>query len=176
MNPLWRVHAREWLADHLPAMHWMLLALWVPPVAFTIAVNLGWIAGAGTGYLRLGDPSLVLAAAQVVLMAAAMPGMSQRYSRSWWLASAALVAWVAHAAWNVQGRVRLSGGHELLAIETIMSLTGLLLMAGVLAEVRRHFSWPLTIRIPIPLPPAVPLRGMTSGPENRYQTPESRVG
>jgi hypothetical protein len=176
MNSLGRLQAREWLADHLLALHWTLLILWVPPVAYTIAVNLRWVEGAGSGYLRLSDPSLLLAAVQLLLLAGALPGMSQRYSRSWWLAAAAVGVWMVHAAWNVFVRVRLSGSGELLAVETLSSLAALLVVAGIVADARYDFTrgpirdWSTVAQ------PAVRLPGTTSSPASRSRKPESRVG
>ena len=43
--------AQEWLADHVAAMVWILLALWTPPIAFTVLVDLKLMAAAGSGYV-----------------------------------------------------------------------------------------------------------------------------
>src|SRR4026209_444831 len=58
--------AQEWLADHVAAMVWILLALWTPPIAFTVLVDLELMAGAGSGYLSLRDPGLLLSIMQIV--------------------------------------------------------------------------------------------------------------
>lgn len=178
MNVLWRDSARTWLAEHLAAAHWMLLALWVPPIAFAIGVNLRLVGGAGSGYQTLRDPSLILGAAQVSLMAAALPGMVSRRPRSWWFACVAVAAWSAHVAWGILSRVRLSGVRELLSFETVTAVAGLALAALVVIEVRWRYTVAATISYPPTTTrrPVVPPPGASSVPANQYQKPESRVG
>lgn len=143
--------AREWLADHLAALVWVALALWTPPVVFTIGVDLSWWQPAGSGYLRLTDPSLMLAALQLTLMAAALPGTAARRQRSWQLLAAAWSAWCAHAVWSILVRVRLNGGAELPSWETLLVVTGPAIAAGILLTTRTAFTtgrpvltWPTT--------------------------------
>ena len=45
MNNFAREQLRDWLADHLPALQWVLLALWLPPAAMTVGVDLKLIEG-----------------------------------------------------------------------------------------------------------------------------------
>ena len=97
------VRAQQWLADHVAAMVWILLALWTPPIAFTVLVDLKLIAAAGSGYLSLRDPGLLLSIIQIVLMAAALPLLRGRHvARARPLLLAALGVWFAHSAWTLQ--------------------------------------------------------------------------
>ena len=129
----------RWLATHLSWLIWVLLALWVPPLLFTIAIDLGVIAAPASGYPALTDPALIASSLQIALMAAALPGLRAGAARSWMLLAAALGAWSAHAAWMIVGRVRLAGARTLTAPETLLSIGGLAAAAGVLIAVRRSF-------------------------------------
>ena len=55
-----RKGARDWIADHLPAIVIVLLALWAPSIIFAVLVDLKIADGAGSGYPTLRDPSLLL--------------------------------------------------------------------------------------------------------------------
>jgi hypothetical protein len=126
-----------WLATHLSWFVWALLAIWAPPLLFTIAIDLGLIAAPGSGYPALTDPALLTSCLQIALMAAALPGLSARRPRSWMFLAAALGAWCAHASWLIQGRVRLTGVRTLLSPETLLSIAGIAAAASVLLAVRR---------------------------------------
>jgi hypothetical protein len=190
MTGILREQARDWLVACVPALHWILLALWVPPLAFAIGVNLGWFESAGSGYPSLRDPSLILSTMQVVLMVAALAGLSHRLRRSWQLSTAALGVWTAHAAWNILLRLRLIGMRDLWSVETLMTLAGVSIAALVLVEVRpRYIAWPSrprhTPRVPTAVVAAsapmrspstvvrraVPLQGTTSIQANRSRQP-----
>ena len=132
--------AREWLAKHLAALVWAAMVLWLPPVGFALGVDLAVLQPAGSGYPALTDPSLLLAALQLTLMAAALPGMTGRHQRSWQLLFAALLVWCAHAAWGILARVRLNGAGALLASETPWALIGPLVAAAVMLTVRPAFT------------------------------------
>jgi hypothetical protein len=132
--------AMRWLAAHLSWVIWALLVIWTPPVAYTIAIDLGLVAAPGSGYAALSDPSLLIATLQIALMAAALPGVAARRAGGWaWLA-AAWAAWLVHAAWSIASRVRVSGPRTLSATETVVPLAGLLAAAAVLLGVRAHFG------------------------------------
>jgi len=126
-----------WLATHLSWFVWVLLAIWAPPLLFTIAIDLRLIAAPGSGYPALTDPALVTSSLQIALMAAALPGMRARKPHSWMLLAAALGAWCAYVVWMIQGRVRLAGLRTLWSPETLLSIGGLVAAAIVLLAVRR---------------------------------------
>ena len=130
------VRAQQWLADHVAAMVWILLALWVPPIAFTVLVDLKLMAAEGSGYLSLRDPGLLLSIMQVLLMAAALPMMRWRPGRARPLLLAALGVWFAHSAWTVQVRLRLIGRGDLLSPETLVTFAALAAASGVMFALR----------------------------------------
>lgn len=129
----------SWLVTYLPWFNWVLLAMWAPSVLFTIAIDLDAIEAPASGYPPLTDPALVTSALQMALMAAALPGMRAQQPRSWMLLAAALGAWCAHAAWMIQGRVRLAGARTLRSPETLLAIGGIVAAAMVLLAVRRCF-------------------------------------
>ena len=132
--------ARDWLADHLHALLWILLALWAPPVVFTVLVDLQLVGGAGAGYPTLRDPGLLLGLLQIAAMAVALPLMrGQRRFRAWQLLCAALGLWTVHAAWTILGRVRLVGPSDLMSRETLVTLAALSIASIVVGEVRQRF-------------------------------------
>ena len=134
-----RERAREWLADHLVAIVIVLLALWAPPVIFTVLVDLKLVDAAGSGYPTLRDPGLLLALLQIALMIAALPLLSWRQARGWQLLAGACGVWLAHAAWTIQGRVRLVGVRDLATRETMMTIVALMIACLVLNEVRARY-------------------------------------
>ena len=135
-----RESVREWLADHLHTFVWILLALWTPPVIFTVLVDLKLVESPGSGYLALRDPSLLLSVMLLVLLAAALPMMRLRRARAWQLLCGSLGVWWAHAAWTVLGRVRLAGPSDLMSRETLIALAALALASYVVLEVRSRFT------------------------------------
>jgi hypothetical protein len=133
--------ARDWLADHLAALVWMALALWAPPIVFAVLVNLELVGGAGSGYPTLRDPGLLLGVMQMVVMMAAVPLLHRRRrSRAWHLLCGSLGIWAMHAAWTIQGRLRLIGRSDLLSRETIVTVAALLIASVVLFEVRHRYT------------------------------------
>jgi hypothetical protein len=168
--------AQEWLADHVAAMVWILLALWVPPLAFTVLVDLKLIAAAGSGYLSLRDPGLLLAIMQIVLMAAALPTMPRRPARARSLLLAALAVWFAHAVWTVQGRLRLIGRADLVSPETLVTFAALAAASAVMFVARdwRRCADEMTISWPRSWRRVGQLQARTSGPANQFPKPESR--
>ena len=157
------LRAQQWLADHVAAMVWILLALWVPPIAFTVLVDLKLMPAEASGYLSLRDPGLLLGIMQVLLMAAALPMMRWRPSRARPLLLAALGAWFAHAAWTLQVRLRLMGRADLLSPETLVTFAALAAASGVMFAVRDRrrradVSIPIVTTDP---PPAGRQPGMT---------------
>lgn len=151
-------NARDWFADHLHALVWILLALWAPPVIFAVLVDLQLVGGAGTGYPTLRDPGLLLGLLQIAAMAAALPLIHrQRRLRAWQLLCAALGLWAVHAAWTILGRVRLVGLSDLVSRETLVTLAAWSIASIVVCEVRRRFvsSSAVTERPPTGRQPAV---------------------
>jgi hypothetical protein len=138
--------AQEWLADHVAAMVWILLALWTPPIAFTVLVDLELMAAAGSGYLSLRDP-----------------GLLRHVARARPLLLAALGVWFTHAAWTLQVRLRLIGRADLLSPETLVTFAALAAASGVMFAVRdrrRRADVPIPIVTTDP-PPAGRQPGMT---------------
>jgi hypothetical protein len=174
-----RLAARDWLATHLAALVWCAMVLWVPPVAFAIGVDLGWLQPPGSGYPALTDPSLLLATLQLTLMVAALPGMTARQQPSWQLLLGALLVWCAHAAWGIVARVRLNGGGALLSSETPFALIGPALAAAMMLIVRPAFTAGRALATRRPTrsrPPAGLQPGMKLAPASRCRTPGSRAG
>jgi hypothetical protein len=136
MSALFPNAARDWLGDHLHAFVWILLALWTPPVVFSVMVDVHLAGGAGGGYPTLRDPGLLLDIMQIVLMAASLPLMRRHHMRAWRLLSGALGVWFVHAAWVIQGRLRLIGRRDLLSRETLIALAALAVASIVLMAVR----------------------------------------
>jgi hypothetical protein len=128
-------------------MVWVLLALWAPPAAFTIAVNLGAITDAGSGFPRLTDVAFALTVLQLVLMAASVPHLLERRAWGWRLQTAAAAAWALHLAWVIQSGVRLTGVVSLRSRETWLAVVSLSIYCMILLVVRRHFDEPRTVAL-----------------------------
>ena len=136
-----RRRVRGWLADQLQALVWILLALWAPPIVFTILVDLKLAGGAGSGYPSLDDPALLLSILQNVEMTAALHAMrGRRRARAWQLLCGSLGVWAVFAAWTIQSRLRLIGRHDLWSRETLVTVGALAVAAYVLFEVRDRES------------------------------------
>lgn len=131
---------REWLARELRAFVWILLALWAPPVIFTVMVDLNLVGSAGSGYPTLRDPGLLLSIMMLMLMTAALPMMRLRRARAWQLLCGSLGVWWTAAAWTIQGRVRLVGPGDLVSRETLVTLAALAVASCVVVEVRSRFT------------------------------------
>ena len=130
----------HWLADHLSWLVCAWLALWAPPLLFTMGVDLGLITEAATGFPTLTDVTVITSAVQLTLMAASVRGLATRQPRAWRLLVGALAAWGAHTAWLMQSRFRLDGVTTLASPETLFALGGMTLAAVILFGVRRHFQ------------------------------------
>jgi hypothetical protein len=137
---------RGWLAEYLPWIVWALLALWAPPAAFTIAVDLGLITDAGSGFARLTDVPFVLTLLQLALMAASLPGLLERRAWGWRLQAAAAAAWAGHVGWQIQSGLRLTGAATLRSREAWLAVGFLGIYCLILLGVRRHFAAPRTER------------------------------
>lgn len=138
--------ARDWLADHLEPLVWIALVLWSPPIIFTVLIDLGFAGGAGSGYLPLRDPGLLLAIMQIVGMAAAVTSLRlRRRLLAFELLCGSLGVWWMHAAWTVQGRLRLIGRSDLVSRETLLTLGALMLASAVLFMVRRCYTRPAAV-------------------------------
>jgi hypothetical protein len=129
--------ACDWLADHLGALVWIVLALWTPPVAFSIMVDLHLAGGVGSGYPGLHDPGLLLDVMQIVLMASALPLLHRDRALAWRLLCGALGVWFLHDAWSIQAQLRLIGRHALLSHEMLLAAAPAV-AALVLFAVRDH--------------------------------------
>jgi hypothetical protein len=130
----------RWIAAHLSWFVCALLALWAPPLLFTMGVDLGVITEAQSGFPALTDVAVITTAIQLILMAAALPGLAARQPRSWQLLSGALAAWCAHAAWMTQARIRLVGFSSLGSRESLLAIGGITVAALALAVARSQFE------------------------------------
>ena len=140
----------RWLAHYLTWIVWVLLALWAPPAAFTIAVNLGVITDAGTGFARLTDVSFAFTVVQLVLMAASLPGLLDRRASGWRLQVAAATAWAVSLAWLLVSGVRLSGAGTLRSREAVVAVAMLSIYWLILLRVRQHFGAPRAVALDRP--------------------------
>lgn len=131
-----------WLAGHLSWFIVALLATWMPPVLFAVAVNAGWATGPWTDYPALTDPALILSVVQLGLMAASLAGLPSRRPWAWRVLVGALAAWGLHAAWVLQWRLRLTGADTLGAPDAVAMLGGLAVAAAILVAVRPRFLAP----------------------------------
>jgi len=129
----------RWLADHLSWFVCAWLALWAPPLLFTMGVDFGLITEAASGFPVFTDVTVITSAIQLTLMAASIRGLASRQPRAWRLLVGALAAWGAHTVWLMQVRLRLDGVRTLAAPETLLSLGGMTVAAVVLISVRGHF-------------------------------------
>lgn len=129
----------RWLADHLSWLVCAWLALWAPPLLFTMGIDLGLITEAASGFAALTDVTVISSAVQLALMAASLRGLATRQPRAWRLLVGALAAWGAHTAWLMQSRVRLAGVRTLASPETLIALGGMTVAAAVLFSVRGQF-------------------------------------
>ncbi len=156
----WGERSRDWLTGHLAALVWIMLALWSPPIVFTVLVDLKVIDGAGSGYLELRDPGLLLSILLISVMASALPLLHlRRRSGAWHLLCAAIAIWTTHAAWTILGRLRLIGRSDLLSRETLTTVTALAVAAGVLLAVRgRYTRYAATTALPTTSQPPAALR------------------
>jgi hypothetical protein len=130
----------RWLAQYLTWMVWVLLALWAPPAAFTIAVNLGAITDAGSGFARLTDIPFALTVLQLTLMAVSLPGVLERRAWGWRAQAAAAACWAASVAWQMQSGVRLAGAGTLLSREIALAVAAVSIYCMMLWWIRRHFG------------------------------------
>ena len=85
------------------------VALWTPPLVYLVAVDAGALAAPATGFPRLTDPTVVLAVAQVALMAASLPRLHQRTPGALTLLFWSQGAWCLEILWRLTSYSRLSG-------------------------------------------------------------------
>jgi hypothetical protein len=137
----------RWLARYLVWIVWVLLALWTPPAAFTIAVNAGVITDAGSGFPGLTDIPFALTLLQLVLMAGSLPGLLRHRTSGWRLQAAAATAWAASVAWLMQSAVRLNGIRALAATDMLLAVAMVAIYWLVLLSVRRHFDAPRAVAL-----------------------------
>src|SRR5262245_61675114 len=96
--------ARQWLAAHLPWIVIALLCLWLPPALYAFVVQGTWK-----------DPGAVPWFAEVVLMAAAVPGLFRRRVYAWRFMVASRFAVLAQTMWVLLLYSRLNGLRPTLA-------------------------------------------------------------
>ena len=91
--------AKSWIVEHAPWVVMLLLALRLPPLIEALALNLSRLAE--TGWHPLADAADLIAAAQLGLMTAALPGLFQRTRCGWGLLVAALAIAAGLAMWCI---------------------------------------------------------------------------
>lgn len=127
--------AKEWTAQHLPWMAIALLALWLPPILFRLAVDVGLVAG--RGYPALTDPNTVLSAAELGLMVAAVPRLSDRKAVGWKLLVWSRFAVLAQTLWTILIYSRLTGFLPTMLDKAVVeAVVGLVIAAYVLIQIR----------------------------------------
>ena len=128
-------HAKEWTAQHLPWISIALLALWMPPILFRLAVDVGLVAG--TGYPALTDPSTVMSATELALMAAAVPHLFNRKATGWRLLLWSRFAVLSQTFWTILLYWRLTGFLPTMLDKPIVeAVVGLAISAYVLIRIR----------------------------------------
>jgi hypothetical protein len=118
--------AREWMTAHLPWIVIALLALWVPPVIYDVAVFDAWR-----------DPVTLAAIVEVGLMCAALPGLFARRLAGWRLLVASRFVVFAQTSWLLLLNTRLNGLVPTLSTKPIIEAAlGLAIAAWMLMPVR----------------------------------------
>jgi len=130
---------RSWIVDHLPSITVALLALWLPPVLVSLAVDLGVMAG--DGYPRLIDPALTLPTIELALMIVAVPRLASRATTGWMLLAASRVAVLLQTAWTILLSSRLVGVRTTLTSRPVVeAIAGLAVAAYLLTAIRREYT------------------------------------
>ena len=130
-----RDRAREWTAQHLPWISIALLALWLPPILFRLAVDAGLVAV--RGYPALTDPSTIFSVIELALMVAAVPRLFDRKAAGWRLLVWSRFAVLAQTLWTILIYSRLTGVlPTMLDRAVIEAILGLLISAYVLFQIR----------------------------------------
>jgi hypothetical protein len=130
---------RLWIVDHLPSITVGLLALWLPPVVVSLAVDLGVMAG--DGYPRLSDPALALPALELALMIVAVPRLAGRAATGWILLAGSRVAVLLQTAWTIVLSSRLIGVRTTLTSRPVVeAVAGLVVAAYLLTAIRREYT------------------------------------
>jgi hypothetical protein len=131
--------AKEWTVQHLPWIVTALVALWLPPPLYCIAVDIGLVEGAG--YPRLTDPSTFLPVIELSAMIAAIPLLIDRKASGWMLLVVSRLAVLAQTLWVFAVGSRLTGVLHTLGTRTVVvAVAGLLLSAYVLLAVRSLYA------------------------------------
>jgi hypothetical protein len=131
--------AKEWTVQHLPWIVTALLALWLPPLLYCIAVDIGLVHGAG--YPGLTDPSTFLPVVELSAMIAAIPLLIDRKASGWKLLVVSRLAVLLQTLWIFVVGSRLTGVMHTLGTRTVVvAVAGLLLSAYVLFEVRSLYA------------------------------------
>ena len=116
-----------------------LLALWLPPILFRLAVDAGL--AAGRGYPALTDPCTVLSAAELALMVAAVPHLFDRRAAGWRLLLWSRCAVLAQTLWTILIYSRLTGVlPTMLDRAVVEAIGGLLLSAYVLFQIQSLYA------------------------------------
>jgi hypothetical protein len=126
---------REWIVQHLPWITMALLALWLPPVLYCVAVNIGLVEG--SGYPTLIDPNTSMPVIELSAMIAAVPRLIERKKSGWMLLVFSRVAVLLQTLWMILVGSRLTGIlHTLATRSVVVAIAGLLVAAYLLIEVR----------------------------------------
>ncbi|HMF95413.1 MAG TPA: hypothetical protein VKE96_14020 [Vicinamibacterales bacterium] len=127
--------AREWVTRNLPWAVVVLLALWMPPVLYALAVDVGVVKG--TGYPALIDPMMVTAVSELSLMIAALPRLLNREAAGWHLLLWSRVVVLAQTVWLIFVYTRLDGLAATLRSRAVVEAAiGLAVAAYVLMQIR----------------------------------------
>jgi len=147
----------RWVAERLSSITLVLLALWVPPVIFTLAVDTG-LTPYRSGYLRPTDPSLLLEIVELTAMIVAVAPLRRRDRWGWSLLVWSRAAVAAQTLWHIATGARLTSIRtELATRSTVEALAGLAVAVVLLARVRCFYSPPISSA-----PPTTPLAEPTS--------------
>jgi hypothetical protein len=132
---------REWTVQHLPWIITALLALWLPPLLYGVAVDVGL--AQGSGYPGLTDPATLMPAVELSAMIAAIPRLAERKQSGWTLLLWSRVAVLAQTLWTFFVGARLTGVMNTLGTRTILvASAGLMISAYVLIEIRPLYGPP----------------------------------
>jgi hypothetical protein len=127
--------AREWTVQHLPWILTALVALWLPPLLYGVAVGIGLVRA--SGYPRLTDPATLMPAVELSAMMAAIPRLAERKPSGWTLLLWSRIAVLAQTLWTILVGARLTGVLHTLGTRTVLvAIAGLVISAYVLLAIR----------------------------------------
>jgi hypothetical protein len=118
--------AREWLAANLPWIVVALIALWLPPAVYAVAVYRGW-----------SDPLTIATVAELGCMSVALPGLFQRRATAWRLLVWSRLVVLVQTLWVVLLNSRLNGFAATLETRPVVeAVLGLTVASYVLVQIR----------------------------------------